>query len=340
MMLLETLDLRDYFPDQDTFVPQERYMPPRVFAVEDLPPDVKPELRTYKRVLAKMASDPYESAYVDDNILNVRAAKRAGMRTVLIGGDIATRADPSVDVAIDTVDDIFKALPSLGYEGECADMGGLPPSIAGNTLDWDDRAEPQCDSERRRLDAASIASSSEWHQEWRRRFSCWWLALPGSTQGMVGSCLGALSLHLGSRLDALRGALGGGSAAARAAPQSSEPGCSNWLLESKLELPELPSLPNDMKFQLPPLPRLIPEFNFLQQLVSQPSKQQRLASNEQSSSQDLGVSLAALAAGGGGGALVVLLAVALTWGRSRGRVTLRESPPKLQEATNQVPYTA
>tara|TARA_B100000524_G_scaffold341580_1_gene235797 strand:+ start:1228 stop:2985 length:1758 start_codon:yes stop_codon:yes gene_type:complete len=323
MMLLETLDLRDYFPDQDTFVPQERYMPPRVFAVEDLPPDVKPELRAYKRVLAKIASDPYESAYVDNNLLNVRAAKRAGMRTVLVGGSAKARTDPSVDVAIDTVNDIFKALPSLGYEGSCADMSGLPPTITGNSLVWDDRQEPQCDDKRlRRLGAKSVASSSEWFREWQRRFSCWWITLPSLTRGTVGSCLGALSLHFGSRLDALRGVLKDGSSVPRATLETPKIVCNEWLSETKLDLPELPSLPDDVKFQLPPIPRLIPDLDYLRNLMLQTGQLSYLASNAQPRSQQLEMSLVPLAAGVGCGALVAL-AAALAWGGRRGRCLLR-----------------
>lgn len=324
MMLLETLDLRDYFPDQDTFVPQERYMPPRVFAVEDLPPDVKPELRAYKRVLAKMASDPYESAYVDDNLHNVRAAKRAGMRTVLVGGGADARADPSVDVAIDTINHIFKALPSLGYEGACADLSGLPPSITGNSVAWDQNEEPQCaDERRRRLNTKSVVSSSEWFREWRRRFACWWIALPASGRGMAEACVGALSLHLGSRLDALRGVLAGRSIAPQLVRKTRvEPGCDKWLSEVQLELPEVPSLPDGTKFQLPAVPRLVPDFNYRRNLISQARQQQRLALRVQRHSQHTEVSLTSLVVGGGGGALVVLAAT-LAWRRLRGRIHLR-----------------
>ena len=44
-----------------------------------------------------------------------------------------------------------------------------------------------------------------WHQEWRERVGCWWLALPLAAQTRLGECLGAVSFHLGSRLDALLG---------------------------------------------------------------------------------------------------------------------------------------
>lgn len=44
-----------------------------------------------------------------------------------------------------------------------------------------------------------------WHDEWRQRLGCWWLALPMQTRSQLGSCFGALSLHLSARFDALLG---------------------------------------------------------------------------------------------------------------------------------------
>ena len=44
-----------------------------------------------------------------------------------------------------------------------------------------------------------------WHEEWRERFGCWWIALDAPTQSELGNCLGALSLHVGSRLSTMLG---------------------------------------------------------------------------------------------------------------------------------------
>ena len=63
-----------------------------------------------------------------------------------------------------------------------------------------------------------------WLEEWRRRFGCWWIGLPGPTQAQLGSCLGALSLHLGSRLDVLLGR-------PPAALSAAEPQCRSWFDE-------------------------------------------------------------------------------------------------------------
>lgn len=41
------------------------------------------------------------------------------------------------------------------------------------------------------------AAGELWGEAWRQRFECWYMALPGPTQMQLGSCMGALGLHLG-----------------------------------------------------------------------------------------------------------------------------------------------
>ena len=174
---------------------------------------------------AQVMSDPYETIYVDDDLVNLRVAKKIGMRTVLVGAfDPAEKNDVAVDVAIDNFELLFRALPMLGYEGECAQAGGLP--------DGDDLAAyhskrnfpPECTPEdrigRRRAlspdtpgvamqgEASSVAcsetvcvSAQAWHEAWQRRFECWFIGLPMPTQTELGSWMGALALHVGSRFD-------------------------------------------------------------------------------------------------------------------------------------------
>ena len=106
-----------------------------------------------------------------------------------------------------------------------------------------------------------------WEAEWRERLDCWWLALPGPTRSSLGHCLGALSLHLASRLDgawrAARGAArGGGGGAANGPPLAAAGaggGSCEWVADTeRLQLPQFPQFPQMSHFELPPLPKLLP----------------------------------------------------------------------------------
>ena len=127
-------------------------------------------------------------------------------------------------------------------------------------------------SRRRVLNGAVIASpqptEKAWTNEWRRRFSCWFKSLPGPTKTNLGGCVGALSLHLGSRLTAAwRAAQSrrGQQLPAAASALKAEAGC-EWIQDkaASLEMPEFPEFPADMKFKIPPIPRLIPSWRLLQ----------------------------------------------------------------------------
>ena len=55
-------------------------------------------------------------------------------------------------------------------------------------------------------EAVSDESALErWLQTWHGKFECFFAGLPLPSQAQLGSCLGALGLHLGSRLDAAIG---------------------------------------------------------------------------------------------------------------------------------------
>lgn len=121
-------------------------------------------------------------------------------------------------------------------------------------------------SGRRRLQSAMPSREEAWHAAWQRRLECWWLALPQPTQGLLGSCLGALGLHLGSRLESLvsRSRSKGLPTSAAAA----ERGC-EWIKGAEaagadLRLPAFPEV--DFDFGLPPLPRLVPSWQRLHSL--------------------------------------------------------------------------
>ena len=290
VQFLARLGLSDLFPSD------KPWMEPRTFGIEDVLPDVKPEKRAFDRVLRQVMSDPYETVYVDDDLVNLRVAKRIGMRTVLVGAsDPAEKSDAAVDVAIEHIELLFRALPLLGYEGECAEAGGLPEGDELATYLSKREFPPECTPDdrigrRRALSAAGAAgdatpdgaseaacstsfcdSEQAWFETWQRRFECWFVGLPLTKQTQLGSCMGALALHVGSRLEvawraaqmALKRPLPVSSPAARL-PEGCE-----WLSqETSLGLPAFPPFPVDNEFKLPPLPRLLPMWDVLRQLQS------------------------------------------------------------------------
>ena len=83
------------------------------------------------------------------------------------------------------------------------------------------------------------------------------------TQSQLGACMGALGLHLGSKLDTSMRALGISRGATRSAP-AAEPNC-DWIQENGhvRELPQFPS-GDSIQFTVPPIPRLLPSWEHLQ----------------------------------------------------------------------------
>ena len=161
---------------------------------------------------------------------------------------------------------------------------------------------PECEDARRRQrrlsGARELASMSgetrvgawrgAWQAEWEDTFECWYLALPLPAQQQLGQCLGALSLHLGSRLRAgVRAALGDTLPSAhwanldmaeseRASAQANG-ACTSTLrrLEGEWGFPGFPALPSPHEgnegassLGLPALPRLLPTWERLQWLQS------------------------------------------------------------------------
>lgn len=117
--------------------------------------------------------------------------------------------------------------------------------------------------------------------------------MPRIDQTFLGSCLGALGLHLGSRL---RGG----------APPTPTAGCE--ALEQRvdeLQLPEFPEL-DGFDFLLPAMPRLVPSWEHLQALADEFSPVARGGDGgaaPQRVASELGVPLLA---GGAGGALLAI----------------------------------
>ena len=77
-------------------------------------------------------------------------------------------------------------------------------------VEWQRPEKLECDGEsskRRQLNgvagALSAGSDEEaWTEAWNERIGCWFIGLPGAAQQGLGTCMGALALHLGSRLNA------------------------------------------------------------------------------------------------------------------------------------------
>lgn len=141
----------------------------------------------------------------------------------------------------------------------------------------------------RRLAAPPLSEREEsWFSEWRERLECWWMALPAPTQSELGTCIGALGVHLGSRFDDFRAARdpskqsrATSSRWADAAEGALTPGC-EWLLEhesaqERLALPPFPHADPYLRFdgehtrsgRMPPIPRLMPSWERLHSLAAE-----------------------------------------------------------------------
>lgn len=190
------------------------------------------------------------------------------------------------------------------------------------------------------------ASETAWLDTWAHRFSCWWLAVPPLTQERLGGCLGALGVHLASRLDASLRSAGGASSSRPMAVQGGatrrEPGC-EWVAEhsESLKLPRFPDL-RTLDFTVPPLPRLlphlVPNWRYLQSLsrgdehehatgtFGEPQRQQQREIGDSQASLDWRWGFVAVGAGGGTAMAVVTLALAyrMVYSKKRsGRLALQ-----------------
>lgn len=190
---------------------------------------------------------------------------RVWLEQMRVAGSLASFGIyPSVDAWIDAIRDHGVLTPWIDTTwleyNEAAPEAG--PLVCGEL-----RTEEIDPISRRGLQRLGALQSVEeaWLREWRERFSCWWLGLSLPTQSQLGRCMGAIGLHLGSRLGRAWSAMllqrGGGthSAALASTPVAqgvgkTEAGC-EWV-EQHLELPDIPSFPSDMRFRLPPVPNL------------------------------------------------------------------------------------
>lgn len=110
-----------------------------LFAVDDVLPHCKPEAEAFHVVFEKMGGIvPGECVMIEDSMKNIRRVKELGLQTILIAGkgrlkktegelensaadeaeatkpgDAPVAEDPSVDVALETVEELRSALPGL-----------------------------------------------------------------------------------------------------------------------------------------------------------------------------------------------------------------------------------
>tara|TARA_B100000513_G_scaffold119762_1_gene52693 strand:- start:1286 stop:2815 length:1530 start_codon:yes stop_codon:yes gene_type:complete len=154
---------------------------------------------------------------------------------------------------------------------------------------------------RRRLLEAGVAPNEAWDEEWSRRISCWWIGLPLPTQSQMGACMGALGVHIASRLDvAFRAAqttLGQRPAASQPRSTASDASC-EWISETsaELNLPSFPDFGEGFEFSLPPIPRLLPSGQMLQSL-SKPAKPTSTQVSGSTTPMLLGVSVGGVSLG-------------------------------------------
>ena len=173
----------------------------------------------------------------------------------------------------------------------------IEPAAAAETCATDEppAAHPDCDAApggdapaaadddpwARRLNTAVMDhSEASWREHVSERLVCWFIGLPMPTQRQLGGCIGALGLHLGSRLDsawrAAQFAIGRTPAPmaptpAPMAPTGAAEGGCEWLPDAFdngwIKLPDTPAFPSTSDFTLPPIPRLLPSWQQLQSLT-------------------------------------------------------------------------
>lgn len=164
--------------------------------------------------------------------------------------------------------------------------------------------------------------SYAWFSAWRRHFDCWYLGLPAPTQMQLGGCMGALALHLGSRLDAVaRLALRSGNREPGGVLRASSAGdgACTWLEQPSREfvLPEFPPLPEmpGANFLLPPVHRLLPSWEHLRQVRARSRDTLNIVGTRDQGVGSSGATPILAGAGAGFAAGAVLVLGAIRWRR-------------------------
>lgn len=212
--------------------------------------------------------------------------------------------------------------------------GSASASLAEEFL-WSRESEEEYVSAACALPRSSGEESptEEWLEDWQERVSAWWLGVP--SQDGVSACLGALGVHLASRLDAAYRAwamLRGQHVAPSVPPPAVEARC-EWIANGEgagAQLPQLPDFPDfPSEFELPslvPIPRLLPRDVLLDasSFLRSGLHENTPVSGSAAASQPVrGLALGfSLGAAGGLSLAALLLARAHTC-RRRGRAALR-----------------
>lgn len=249
-----------------------------------------PTAFTY-RSLSREEDSAIEMLDYDERYLDGGPVQGGGQTAPLAAGCEGVFATREVDADELDADELVEGGLEAGADSAFPFAFGCGNDEAGEEKAPDCEAQSE---ERRRhrtlSDEGGVVpvAADRWVAAWRERFECWYLGLPLPTQQQLGGCMGALAIHLGSRLDAswhaAQAALGRGPVrAAETAGSAAEPGC-EWLgKESRFELPVFPELPFpvDSKFRLPPMPELLPNWR---RLISLTHVQQSASHVQQSAS--------------------------------------------------------
>tara|TARA_B100000513_G_scaffold9935_1_gene4320 strand:- start:315 stop:1325 length:1011 start_codon:yes stop_codon:yes gene_type:complete len=176
---------------------------------------------------------------------------------------------------------------------------------------------------RRRMEA--ITTEEGWYSSWQQSLECWWVGLPMPTQQQFGACVGAFGLHLGSRFDQ---ALGRAPSSAKA-----DKSC-DWVgtRAEELNMPAFPDM-GQIKFNLPPLPRLLPSWQQVQwtQASSEPTgtvAKTNTPTIQASNVQEESVWTPIAAGTGAGFAGGAIVALAFLRFRKVGRAEMRQGATK------------
>jgi len=117
---LDHIGIKDCFEDIisfDCIVDQARAMAPPGASKKDLMAGVfcKPDLRSFEYALKRVGAEAATTMFLDDSVANIKAAKAAGLQTVLVGRkDLCEGAD----FAIENFLQLREAAPHLWHSEE------------------------------------------------------------------------------------------------------------------------------------------------------------------------------------------------------------------------------